>query len=142
MTTETAANHHPQEGPGALVSYPRFLWKVMVLATEGTPLFYAWMIALTAVCLVGINAYAHQIVQGQGVTAMSDHVSWGMYIGNFTYAVGLAAGAVMMVIPAYIYKDKAMHDVVIIGEMLAIASIVVAVAFVVWIWVESTAYGT
>jgi Ni/Fe-hydrogenase subunit HybB-like protein len=44
--------------------------------------------------------------------------------------VGLAAGAVMMVIPAYLYKDKAMHDVVIVGEILAMASIVVAISFV------------
>jgi molybdopterin-containing oxidoreductase family membrane subunit len=115
----------------AIVSYPRFLWKALLEGTEGPPYFYAWMVFLTAVCLVGINAWAHQIVNGQGVTAMSDHVSWGMYIGNFTYAVGLAAGAVMMVIPAYIYKDKAMHDVVIIGEILAISSIIVAIAFVV-----------
>jgi Ni/Fe-hydrogenase subunit HybB-like protein len=38
--------------------------------------------------------------------------------------VGLAAGGVMMVIPAYLYHDEEMHDVVIIGELLAIAAIV------------------
>jgi molybdopterin-containing oxidoreductase family membrane subunit len=53
-----------------------------------------------------------------------------MYIGNFTFAVGLAAGAVMMVIPAYLYRDHEMHDVVIVGEVLAIAAIVVSLAFV------------
>jgi molybdopterin-containing oxidoreductase family membrane subunit len=126
-TTDTS---HDDDLSAALLSYPRFLWKIAVNATEGPPLFYAWMVALTAVCLVGINAYCHQLVQGQGLTGMSDHVSWGLYIGNFTYAVGLAAGAVMMVIPAYIYRNKAMHDVVIIGEILAISSIVVAIAFV------------
>jgi Ni/Fe-hydrogenase subunit HybB-like protein len=115
----------------ALVSYPRFIWKAILESTEGPSYFYAWMVFLTAVCLVGINAWAHQTANGLSVTAMSDHVSWGMYIGNFTYAVGLAAGAVMMVIPAYVYKSKAMHKVVIIGEVLAISSIVVAIAFVV-----------
>lgn len=116
--------------PELIKSYPRFLWKALRVGTDGPALFYAWMIALTAVWLVGINSYCHQIVQGQGLTSMSDHVSWGMYIGNFTYAVGLAAGAVMMVIPAYLYRDKAMHDVVIIGEILAISSILVAISFV------------
>lgn len=122
----------PQENAlsDAILSYPRFLWKALIVGTEGPPIFYVWMFALTAVCLVGINAYCHQLVHGQAVTAMSDHVSWGMYIGNFTYAVGLAAGAVMMVIPAYVYKNRDMHDVVIIGELLAISSIIVAVAFV------------
>jgi len=130
MTETPPDNHSEQELSVAILSYPRFLWKALLVGTDGPVLFYAWMIALTAVCLVGINSFCHQIVQGQGVTAMSDHVSWGMYIGNFTYAVGLAAGAVMMVIPAYLYRDKDMHDVVIIGEILAISSIVVAIAFV------------
>ena len=55
---------------------------------------------------------------------MTDHVSWGLYIANFTFCVGLAAGGVMMVIPAYLYDDHDMHDVVIVGELLAIAAIV------------------
>src|SRR5690606_27298220 len=53
------------------------------------------------------------------------------YIANFTFGVGLAAGAVMMVIPAYLYDDEEMHDVVIVGEVLAIASILVCLLFVV-----------
>lgn len=128
--TEKTITDHEEDFSTVLLSYPRFLLKAILVGTEGPPLFYAWMVALTAVCLVGINAYCHQLVLGQGVTGMSDHVSWGLYIGNFTYAVGLAAGAVMMVIPAYLYRNKAMHDVVIIGEILAISSIVVAIAFV------------
>lgn len=131
IETETPTTPADESLGEAIVSYPRFLWKAIIEGTEGPPYFYAWMVFLTAVCLVGINAWAHQTVNGLAVTAMSDHVSWGMYIGNFTYAVGLAAGAVMMVIPAYVYKSKAMHEVVIIGEVLAIASIVVAIAFVV-----------
>ncbi|MEZ4270548.1 MAG: NrfD/PsrC family molybdoenzyme membrane anchor subunit [Myxococcota bacterium] len=88
------------------------------------------MTALTAIALVGVNAYTHQINQGMWTTHMTDHVSWGLYIANFTFIVGLAAGAVMMVIPAYLYDDHAMHDVVIIGELLAIASIIMCLAFV------------
>ncbi len=114
----------------AVLSYPQFLWKALGVATDGGPLFYGWMTALTAVWLVGINAFAHQTVHGQGLTAMTDHVSWGMYIGNFTFAVGLAAGAVMMVIPAYVYKNEEMHDVVIVGEILAVSAICVALSFV------------
>lgn len=111
-------------------SYPRFLWRALGVATDGNLGFYTWMTALTAVWLVGVNAFAHQTADGLVLTAMTDHVSWGMYIGNFTFAVGLAAGAVMMVIPAYLYKDHDMHDVVIVGEILAVAAIVVALAFV------------
>ena len=106
-----------------LYSYPRFLWRSLVLSTDGGWLFYGWMTLLTAVALVGANAWAVQVRDGMAVTAMTDHVSWGLYIANFTFAVGLAAGGVMMVIPAYIYHDRKMHDVVIVGELLAIAAI-------------------
>ena len=111
--------------------YPRFLWRSAIDATDGSGWFYAWMTLLTAVGLVGLNAWATQVNEGMVVTAMSDHVSWGLYIANFTFMVGLAAGGVMMVIPAYLYHDDDMHDVVIVGEMLAIAAIVMCIAFVV-----------
>ncbi len=101
------------------------------MATEGSLAFYAWMTVLTAVFLVGANAWANQVVHGMIVTHMTDHVSWGLYIANFTFIVGLAAGGVMMVIPAYVYNDRKMHDVVIIGELLAIAAIIMCLMFVV-----------
>lgn len=116
---------------GHLVSYPRFLARALWLGTEGGAAFYAWMTLLTAVALVGAHAWATQVRDGMAVTGMTDHVSWGLYIANFTFMVGLAAGAVMMVIPAYLYRDEAMHDVVIIGELLAIAAITMCLLFVV-----------
>ena len=99
-------------------------------STNGGLLFYLWMLVLTAVALVGANAWAVQVADGMIVTNMTDHVSWGLYIANFTFMVGLAAGGVMMVIPAYLYHDKKMHDVVIVGELLAIAAIVMCLLFV------------
>jgi len=111
-------------------AYPRFLVRMLSVATDGKLPFYAWMTVLTGVALVGANAWAHQVAQGMGVTAMTDHVSWGLYIANFTFAVGIAAGGVMMVIPAYLYDNRELHDVVIFGELLAIAAIIVCLAFV------------
>lgn len=122
---------HPEPPPGPAVTYLRFLWRGVSLAFEGSKRFYAWMIVLTAVALVGLNAWGHQLVHGMQVTALTDHVSWGLYIANFTFGVGLAAGAVMMVIPAYLYDDHEMHDVVILGEILAIAAIFVCLGFIV-----------
>ena len=114
-----------------VLSYPRFLGRMFLQAFDGSWRFYAWMATLTAVMLVGANAWAHQVVQGMALTNMSDHVSWGLYIANFTYGVGLAAGAVMMVVPAYLYDDHEMHRVVIIGELLAIAAIAMCLGFVI-----------
>lgn len=120
----------PADKPTHWVSYPRFIWQSLVMATDGNLMFYAWMTLLTAVALVGVNAWANQVVDGMIVTNMTDHVSWGLYIANFTFGVGLAAGGVMMVIPAYLYRDRKMHDVVILGELLAIAAIVICLLFV------------
>jgi molybdopterin-containing oxidoreductase family membrane subunit len=106
------------------------LWRAAGNATDGTWLFYAWMFVLTAVALVGVNAWANQMADGMALTGMGDHVSWGLYIANFTFLVGLAAGGVMMVIPAYVYRDHEMHEVVIVGEILAVAAIVMALLFV------------
>ena len=120
----------PGERPDAVLSYPRFLWSMWRLAFTGSFLYYAAMTLLTAVMLVGANGWAHQLADGMVRTNMTDHVSWGLYIANFTFVVGLAAGAVMMVIPAYLYDDEEMHDVVIVGELLAVAAIIVCVGFI------------
>jgi molybdopterin-containing oxidoreductase family membrane subunit len=113
------------------VGYFRFLRQSVHTASDGGWVFYAWMFVLTAVALVGANAWAVQVRDGMARTNMSDHVSWGLYIANFTFCVGLAAGGVMMVIPAYLYHDHDMHDVVIIGEILAVAAIVMSTLSVV-----------
>ena len=85
---------------------------------------------LTVFCLLGLNAYARQFVHGLVTTGMSDEVSWGVYIANFTFLVGVAAAAVMMVIPVYIYNNEELHDLVIFGELLAVAAILMCLAFV------------
>lgn len=130
-TLPDAGGNVPAEKPHHLASYPRFLGRALSLATDGGPLFYGWMILLTALFLVGVNAWAYQVKDGMIATNMSDHVSWGLYIANFTFLVGLAAGGVMMVIPAYLYHDRDMHDLVLVGELLAVAAIIMATLFVV-----------
>lgn len=115
----------------AILNYPHFLARAAGLATDGSLLFYAWMTVLTLVWLVGMHAWAEQVQHGMAVTNMGDHVSWGLYIANFTFLVGVAAGAVMMVIPSYLYHDKEMHDVVILGELLAVSAITMCLFFVV-----------
>src|ERR1051325_5423476 len=78
----------------------------------------------------GALAYSNQVRQGLGLTAMRDQVSWGFYIGNFTFLVGVAAAAVVLVIPAYIYNWKPIREIVIYGELLAISAITMCLLFV------------
>ena len=68
------------------------------------------------IALGGSRHYLHQLGVGLFATSMVDQVPWGAYIANFTYLVGMAAAAVMLVIPAYVYDDHALHKVVVLGE--------------------------
>ncbi len=111
-------------------NYFVFLWRAYILSFSGSRLYYAWMSLLTIVAAIGARAFMHQLVAGLDITGMTDQVSWGVYIANFTFLVGVAAAAVMLVIPAYIYRNKDMHDVVIFGELLAIAAIVMTLLFI------------
>jgi hypothetical protein len=111
-------------------NYLRFLARCGRIAFVGDWRYYVWMGVLTAIALLGLNAYCKQLVNGLIVTGMSDEVSWGVYIANFTFLVGVAAAAVMMVIPVYIYNNEELHDLVIFGELLAVAAIIMCLAFV------------
>ena len=100
-------------------------------ATRGGRRYHVWMGALTLVMLVGAYGYSVQIREGLVVTGMSDHVSWGLYISNFTFLVGLAAAAVMLVLPAYVLKDVDFSKAVLIAEGVAVAALTMCLAFVV-----------
>ena len=100
-------------------------------STQGSVYYWLWVTFLAAISFIGLNAYANQLAYGLGTTGMGDEVSWGLYIANFAFLVGMAAAAVMMVIPAYIFKDNEMHKVVIFSELFAIAAMVMCLLFIV-----------
>ena len=116
--------------PKTLKDYVVFVWRCALETLDGDWRYYLWMTALTALSLLGLNSYCRQFVAGLTMTGMTDQVSWGLYIANFTFLVGMAAAAVMLVIPVYVYKDETLHDVVIFGELLAVAAIVMCLLFV------------
>lgn len=99
--------------------------------TKGSKKYYIWMGLLTLVMLMGMYCYSIQLEEGLSVTGMSDRVSWGLYISNFTFLVGVAAAAVMLVMPTYVLKDIDFKQAVLIGEGLAVAALIMCLAFVV-----------
>ena len=92
--------------------------------------YQIYLCLLAALMLLGVYAYFIQIKLGLSVTNMSNIVSWGFYIANFTFLVGVAAAAVMIILPSYLFKDKDLHKVVIIGEVVAIGALVMCLMFV------------
>ncbi|UCD88613.1 MAG: polysulfide reductase NrfD [Desulfobacterales bacterium] len=92
--------------------------------------YQLYLCLLAAFMVLGIYAYFVQFNLGLAATNMSDIVSWGFYISNFTFLVGVAAASVMIILPSYIFKDKDLHKVVIIGEVVAIGALVMCLMFV------------
>ncbi len=99
-------------------------------ALKGSKKYYGWIAALLAVIGVGFACYLWQFQFGLGITGMSRDVSWGFYIAQFTFLVGVAASAVMVVLPYYLHNYKAFGRITILGEFLAVASVTMCILFI------------
>ena len=107
-----------------------FVKDVITWSLSGGLVYQVYLCVLAALMVLGVYAYFVQIKVGLAATNMSDIVSWGFYIANFTFLVGVAAAAVMIILPSYIFKDKDLHKVVIVGEVVAIGALVMCLMFV------------
>jgi molybdopterin-containing oxidoreductase family membrane subunit len=92
--------------------------------------YWIWILALFAVIGVGFLAYLRQLDYGLGITGLSRDVTWGLYIAQFTFLVGVAASAVMVVLPYYLHDYKAFGKITILGEFLAISSVSMCMLFI------------
>ncbi len=111
-------------------TFVRFIGASFYVSVKGRPSYYLWLGFLLVLVAIGVHAYADQYRNGLIRTGMRDQVSWGFYIGNFAFMVGVAAAAVVLVIPAYLYDWKPIKEIALIGELLAISAIVMCVLFV------------
>lgn len=97
---------------------------------KGKPAYWIWLAFLGMFMAIGAACYVRQYNFGLGMTGMSRDVSWGLYISQFTFLVGVAAGGVMLVLPYYIHNYKEFARITILGEFLAIAAIVMCLLFI------------
>jgi molybdopterin-containing oxidoreductase family membrane subunit len=109
----------------------RFIKESFKIVIRGSSRYYLWLAFLFILIIWGATAYAQQLKLGLQVTNMRDPISWAFYIGNLTFLVGVAAAAIMLVIPAYIYNWKPLKEVVIFGELLAISAVIMCILFVI-----------
>ncbi len=100
------------------------------LAVKGSKRYWGWLAFLGAIVAFGAFFYMKQLSFGLGITGMSRDVSWGFYIAQFTFLVGVAAGGVMVVTPYYLHDYKAFGRITILGEFLAIAAITMCLLFI------------
>jgi Ni/Fe-hydrogenase subunit HybB-like protein len=113
-----------------MAPFLHFLAGCARLLTRGGRVYWAGVSLLGVVVAVGAGAYVRQLRVGLGATNMRDQVSWAFYVGNFTFLVGVAAAAVLLVIPAYVYHWKPIKEVVVLGELLAVSALTTCLLFI------------
>jgi Ni/Fe-hydrogenase subunit HybB-like protein len=113
-----------------LRAFSEFFTGSLRIVSRGNRFYWLWIVLLMATVVRGVIAYLRQLDEGLVATSMRDSVSWAFYIGNFTFLVGVAAAAVLLVIPAYVYNWKPIKEVVVLGELLAISAILMCGLFV------------
>ena len=104
---------------------------MLELILKGRPRFYLWLCFLGAIFGLGFIVYIFQANIGLAITGMSRDVSWGLYIAQFTYFVGVAAGAVMLVLPAYFHHYEKFKRIIIFGEFMAVGAVIMCMLFIV-----------
>jgi Ni/Fe-hydrogenase subunit HybB-like protein len=112
------------------MNFIRFITGSIKIVFRGSKTYYAWLIFLFLLIVWGGIGYSKQLAYGLIETHMRDSVSWAFYIGNFTFLVGVAAAAIMLVIPAYIYDWKPIKEIVIFGELLAVCAVIMCLGFI------------
>jgi len=99
-------------------------------ALSGSRTYWAWIFSLLVVIGVGAACWYWQFTEGLTITGLSRDVVWGFYIAQFTFLVGVAASAVMVVLPYYLHNYKAFGKITILGEFLAIAAVIMCMTFI------------
>lgn len=99
-------------------------------ALKGSKIYWGWLLLLGGVIGVGFLCYLYQYFNGLGITGLSRDVTWGLYISQLTYLVGVAASAVMVVLPYYLHNYKAFGKLTVLGEFLAVSAVLMCMLFV------------
>ena len=100
-------------------------------ALTGSKVYWGWVLFLLLLVGVGFLTYLYQYTNGLRVTGMSRDVSWALYIAQLTFLVGVAASAVMLVMPYYLHNYQAFGRITILGEFLAVSAVTMCLLFVI-----------
>ncbi len=100
-------------------------------AFSGDQKYYRWLTILLVFIGLGFATYLVQLNKGLTITGLSRDVSWGFYIAQFTFLVGVAASAVMVVLPYYLHDVKVFGRITILGEFLAVAAVTMCLLFII-----------
>jgi len=113
-----------------MITYLRFWFDMITYSLKGSAVYLLWIGGLALFVASSGFVYYEQLVEGLQVTHMTNEVCWGLGIANFVYFVGVAAAAVILVFPAYVYHNKELKEVVLVGELLAFVAIAMCLLFI------------
>ena len=97
---------------------------------RGGRAYYAWLVCLGFLIAIGMAGYLEQSLHGHIVSNMRDPVPWGVFIGTYAFLVGVAAAAMALAVPGYVYNWQPIKDIVVLGEIIAIGAVVMAILFI------------
>ena len=110
-----------------IMAFASFCLKEMA---SGGRAYYAWLLCLGILIAIGIAGYLEQFVHGHIVSNMRDPVPWGLFIGSYAFLVGVAAAAMALAVPGYVYNWKPIKEIVVLGEIIAISAVIMAIMFI------------
>lgn len=99
-------------------------------AMVGSRRYWGWLAFLLVLIALGGVCYLRQLRYGLVITGLSRDVTWGLYIAQFTFLVGVAASAVMVVLPYYLHDVRQFQKITILGELLAVSSVTMCMLFI------------
>jgi molybdopterin-containing oxidoreductase family membrane subunit len=111
----------------SISSFAFYSLKEMV---RGGGAYYAWLACLGVLISIGVAGFQEQLLHGHIVSNMRDPVPWGIFIGTYAFLVGVAAAAVALAVPGYVYHWKPIKDIVVLGEIIAISAVIMCILFV------------
>ena len=109
----------------------RFIREGLTAMLQGDKYYWGWLGLLLVFIIIGLAFYSQQLQQGVVITGMSDQVSWGFYIANFTFMLGIASAVILLLIPAYLFGREDVKQVILIGQALAVATVLTAMLLVI-----------
>ena len=90
-----------------------------------------WVMALIAICIIGLFAYYRQLRYGLVVTSMRDYVSWGIYISNFVFFVAISLVGSLITAVFRLAKVQWSTPLTRISEMIAVSAIIFAALIII-----------
>ncbi len=99
-------------------------------ALKGSRIYWGWLLFLLVVMGAGLAFYLWQALTGVEASGLSRDVPWGFFIANYTFMVGVAASAVVVVLPYYLHDQKEFGRVTALGEFLAVAAVTTTLLFI------------